>query len=170
MGSPATRSRSRQPARSPTWIATSSSTATRAGRPRCARRWPGSPPTSSIVSRAEGWTARQIVHHLADSEANSYIRLRRLLAEDDVLILGYDQDEWASRLHYDRPIEPSLAVLDAVRLASTQLLRTLDDAAFERTGKHSESGDYGVDTWLAIYADHAHDHADQIRRARQGRS
>ena len=64
---------------------------------------------------AEGWTARQIVHHLADSETNSYVRLRRLLAEDDVLIIGYDQDEWASRLHYDRPIEPSLAVLDAVR-------------------------------------------------------
>ena len=118
----------------------------------------------------EGWTARQIVHHLADSETNSYVRLRRLLAEDDVLIIGYDQDEWASRLHYDRPIEASLAVLDAVRAASTQLLRTLDDAAFERTGKHSESGEYGVDTWLAIYADHAHDHADQIRRARLGRS
>jgi hypothetical protein len=116
------------------------------------------------------WTTREIAHHLADSESNSYVRLRRLLAEDDVLIWAYDEEEWARRLAYDRPIEPSLAVLEAVRAASAQLLRTLDDDAFARTGKHSESGDYSVATWLAIYADHAHVHADQIRRARQGRS
>lgn len=117
----------------------------------------------------DAWTAREIAHHLADSETNSYVRLRRLLAEDGVVIVGYDEAEWARRLAYDQPIEPSLAVLDAVRAASSQLLRTLDDDAFARTGTHSESGDYSVDTWLAIYAGHAHDHADQIRRARQGR-
>lgn len=118
----------------------------------------------------EAWTAREVVHHLADSETNSYIRLRRLLAEDDVTIVGYDEAEWARRLAYDRPIEPSLAVLDAVRAATTQLLRTLDAAQFERAGKHTESGGYSVDDWLEIYAAHAHLHADQIRRARQGRS
>ena len=117
-----------------------------------------------------GWTARQVAHHLADSETNSYVRLRRLVAEDDVEIVGYDQDEWAVRLHYDRPIEPSLAVLRAVRAASTDLLRSLSPRDFDRTGKHSESGEYGVRTWLAIYADHAHDHADQIRRARRERT
>ncbi|MDQ1373087.1 MAG: hypothetical protein QOJ09_425 [Actinomycetota bacterium] len=114
------------------------------------------------------WTAREIVHHLADSEATSYIRLRRLLAEDAPAIVGYDQDLWSQRLHYDRPIAPSLAVLDAVRAASAELLRAVDPSAFSRAGTHDEHGAYSVTTWLEIYADHAHDHAEQIRRVRRG--
>ncbi|MEY2566344.1 MAG: hypothetical protein QOE35_873 [Actinomycetota bacterium] len=114
------------------------------------------------------WTAREVVHHLADSEATSYIRLRRLVAEDAPAIVGYDQDLWAQRLHYDAPIEPPLAVFTAVRAASTQLLRSVDAAAFSRAGTHDEHGVYSVTTWLEIYADHAHDHADQIRKARRG--
>jgi DinB superfamily len=114
------------------------------------------------------WTAREIIHHLADSESMAYIRLRRLIAEDDPVIHGYDEPEWARRLHYDRPIEPSLAVLEAVRAGSYQLLSTLTPDEWARTGSHSESGVYSVDAWLAIYADHGHDHADQIRRARRG--
>ncbi len=115
-----------------------------------------------------GWSARMVVHHLADSEAMAYIRLRRLIAEDDPLIQGYDEPEWARRLHYDRPIEASLAVLRAVRAASLQLLRALRPAEWARTGTHSESGPYSVDAWLGIYAEHSHEHADQIRRARRG--
>jgi hypothetical protein len=117
---------------------------------------------------ADDWTARQVVHHLADSEAMAYIRLRRLIAEDQPVIIGYDEPEWARRLHYDRPIAPSLAVLAAVRTASLQLLETLTPDEWERTGTHSDSGPYGVATWLGIYADHAHDHADQIRTVRAG--
>jgi hypothetical protein len=115
-----------------------------------------------------GWSARTVVHHLADSEATAYVRLRRLIAEDDPLIVAYDEELFARRLHYDRPVEPSLAVLRAVREASLQLLRSLDPAEWERSGRHSDSGAYGVDDWLRIYASHAHDHADQIRRARRG--
>src|SRR5690349_24380123 len=111
------------------------------------------------------WTAREIVHHLADSESMAYIRLRRVLAEDDPLIQGYDEPEWARRLHYDRPIEPSLAVARAVRASSAQLLASLDDAEWSRTGTHSESGSSGVERWLHIYAGHPADHAAQIRRA-----
>jgi len=114
------------------------------------------------------WTARQVAHHLADSEAMAYIRLRRLIAEDAPLIAGYDEPEWARRLHYDRAIGPSLAVLAAVRGASLQLLETLTDAEWERAGTHSDSGPYSVDAWLEIYADHARDHANQIRTARGG--
>ena len=116
------------------------------------------------------WTARQVAHHLADSEAMAYIRLRRLIAEDNPTITGYDEEEFARRLHYDRPIEPSLAVLAGVRAASLQLLESLTDAEWQRTGTHSESGTYSVDDWLRIYAGHSHDHADQIRRARRGES
>jgi hypothetical protein len=112
------------------------------------------------------WTAREVIHHLADSESMAYIRLRRLIAEDDPLIGGYDEPVWARRLHYDRPIEPSLAVLAAVRGASLQLLEALTDAEWARTGTHTESGAYSVEGWLSIYAAHPTEHADQIRRAR----
>jgi hypothetical protein len=114
------------------------------------------------------WTARQVAHHLADSEAMAYIRLRRLIAEDGPLIAGYDEPEWARRLHYERPIAASIAVLAAVRAASLELLERLTDADWRRAGTHSESGPYGVEDWLRIYAAHSHDHADQIRAARAG--
>jgi hypothetical protein len=114
------------------------------------------------------WTARQIVHHLADSESMAYIRLRRLIAEDSPVIHGYDEPEWARRLHYDRPIAASRAVVAAVRGASLELLESLTPAEWARTGTHSESGAYSVEDWLEVYAGHTHDHADQIRRARRG--
>lgn len=113
-----------------------------------------------------GWTTREVVHHLADSEATAYVRLRRLIAEDGPTIQGYDEPEYARRLHYDRPIGPSLAVLRAVRAASLQLLETLTPEEWDRSGTHTESGRYSVDDWLSIYAGHAHDHAEQIRQAR----
>ena len=114
------------------------------------------------------WTAREIVHHLADSESMAYIRLRRLIAEDDPVIAGYDEPEWARRLHYERPIDASLAVVRAVRTASLELLRALASDEWSRTGTHSEGGAYTVERWLAIYAEHSHEHADQLRRARRG--
>jgi hypothetical protein len=113
-----------------------------------------------------GWTARQVVHHLADSEAMGYIRLRRLIAEDEPLIQGYDEPEFARRLHYDRPIGSSLAVLKAVRDASLDLLEALSPSEWDRHGTHTESGPYSVDRWLEINAGHSHEHADQIRQAR----
>jgi hypothetical protein len=114
------------------------------------------------------WTAREVVHHLADSEATAYVRLRRIIAEDNATIVGYDEEEFARRLHYDRPFEPSLAVLRAVRAASLQLLESLTEEEWQRSGTHTESGAYSVVNWLRIYAGHSHDHADQIRRARRG--
>ena len=114
-----------------------------------------------------GWTAREVVHHLADSEATAYVRLRRLIAEDGPFIQGYDEPEYARRLHYDRPIASSLAVLQGVREASLSLLESLTPSEWERSGTHEESGPYSVDGWLKIYANHSHDHANQIRAARR---
>lgn len=113
------------------------------------------------------WSAREIVHHLADSEMTSAIRLRRLLAEDAPAIVGYDQEEYARRLHYDRPIAASLAAFDAARASTGELLDLMSDADWQRAGTHSEMGAYPAEAWLRIYAVHAHGHADQIRRARQ---
>ena len=113
-----------------------------------------------------GWTARQVAHHLADSEAMAYTRLRRLVADEDPQIQGYDEPLWATRLHYERPIAEAVAVTHAVRAASLSLLESLTPQEWERHGIHSESGDYSVDRWLQIYASHPHEHADQIRGAR----
>ena len=104
------------------------------------------------------WTAREIVHHLADSEMTSAIRLRRLIAENKPVIVGYDQEEFTRRLHYDRPVEASMRAFAAARETTGELLDRLSEA---------ESGPYSVAIWLEIYATHAHGHADQIRRARQ---
>ena len=112
------------------------------------------------------WTAREIVHHLADSEMTSAIRLRLLVAEENAAIRPYDEKEFAKRLHYDRPIANSLLAFQAARLSTGELLDAMTDAEFEKKGTHPEHGRYGVDRWLEIYADHAHNHADQIRRAR----
>ena len=112
------------------------------------------------------WSAREIVHHLADSEMRSAIRIRRLLTEDNPTILGYDEAGYATAFHYaDRPMEPALAAFRAARSTTAQILASLSDADLARSGTHSESGPYSVEGWLRIYARHAHEHADQIRRA-----
>jgi len=92
-----------------------------------------------------------------------------MLVDDGTDIQVYDQERWAAepRLGYDGPIELPLAVLEAVRASSAALLRRLADADFARTGHHVEYDTYSVQQWLEIYADHAHGHADQIRRARR---
>jgi hypothetical protein len=115
-----------------------------------------------------GWSPREVVHHTADSELTSAIRLRKLLAEDNARIDGYDEMEFSRRLHYrERPIASSLAAVRAARESSASILACLSDADWERTGVHTESGSYSVTTWLEIYAAHCHDHADQIERAVQ---
>lgn len=113
-----------------------------------------------------GFSAREVVHHTADSEMTSAIRLRRLVAEDNPKITGYDPDQFAARLHYaSRPVQPSLDAIRAARESTASILEALSEAEWERAGTHSEIGAYSIDTWLEVYAAHCHDHADQARRA-----
>ena len=113
------------------------------------------------------WSAREIVHHLGDSETTSAIRIRRLLVEDDPAIQGYDQDQYATRLRYnDRDMAPALEAFRSARETTMQLLPSLSDDDWQRAGTHSESGRYTLEDWLRIYAAHAHNHAAQIRRLR----
>ena len=112
------------------------------------------------------WSAREIVHHLADSEMTAAVRLRLLLAEDHPDIKAYDQDEFARKLHYDRPHEISLELFRYVREATSEILDRMSPEDWLREGTHSEVGRYGVDTWLSLYSVHAHKHARQIRAAR----
>jgi hypothetical protein len=112
------------------------------------------------------WTAREVVHHLADSEMTSALRLRKLLAEDSPRIEPYDEAAYARRLPYDRPIATSLEALRGARSSTASILERLPESAWSRAGQHPEHERYTVEDWLEIYAAHAFEHADQIRRAR----
>ena len=116
-----------------------------------------------------GWSARQVVHHIADSEAQSYARLRRLIAEaPGSVIQGYDEAGWAESepLGYQvLPITHSLEVFKAVRLASLDVLMRLRDSDLERFGEHSVSGRYTLAMWLDIYTQHPRAHAAQLVEA-----
>lgn len=117
----------------------------------------------------EGWSPRQVIHHLADSETQSYVRLRRLVAEPaGSLIQGYDEGAWAQNktLGYEElPVENSFAVFLSVRAASLEIIQRLSAQDLEKSGEHSESGKYTVQKWLETYSKHPNDHTDQIKSA-----
>ena len=121
------------------------------------------------VANSEGWNARQVIHHMADSEAQSYARLRRLIAEPGTSIQGYDEGLWAENttLSYkNHEIDSSLEVFKAVRKSSYELLLRLDESLLTNKGVHTESGDYSVRDWLNSYIKHPVDHANQIKEIR----
>ena len=117
----------------------------------------------------DSWSARQVIHHLADSETHSYTRLRRLLAEPvGSPIQGYDEGAWATcvALGYEQlPVEHSIEVFRAVRRGSLDVLRRVTERDLARYGEHSESGHYTLDVWLHIYTRHPRDHAEQLHAA-----
>jgi hypothetical protein len=109
------------------------------------------------------WSAHEVVVHCADSETNGAGRIRYLAAEADPVIQGYDEAEWARRFDYHQlPLEPALALVEAVRVNTTALLRRMPEDAWARVGRHTESGRYGAEDWLTIYAEHLEVHAAQI--------
>jgi len=111
------------------------------------------------------WSAHEIVVHCADSETNAHMRLRYLLAEPEPVIVGYDQDRWAMAFDYHaHPLEPALATVEAVRANTLPLLKRMTDKDWQKTGRHTESGRYATEDWLAIYAEHLEKHSRQIER------
>ena len=115
------------------------------------------------------WSARQVIHHMADAETNSYVRLRRLLAEaPGTVIQGYDEAAWATcdELGYtDLAVEHPLRVFDAVRAASLDVLRRIGPQDLAREGVHTESGPYTLEAWLETYVRHPLEHAAQLLEA-----
>ncbi|HEX5964499.1 MAG TPA: DinB family protein [Pyrinomonadaceae bacterium] len=114
------------------------------------------------------WSAREIVHHLGDSEGTSAFRLRKLLVEDNAIIEGYDEAQFATRLRYnERDMTPALEAFRAARANTIPILEIMSEEDWQRVGTHTESGRYTTEDWLTIYAKHAHNHAAQIRRLRE---
>ena len=119
------------------------------------------------LNDGENWSTRQVIHHCADSEAQSYARLRRLIAEPNPVIQGYDENMWAqdATLGYtELRIENSIAVFAAVRAASLEIIKRLKPEQLNLTGTHTEAGEYSLKRWLETYTRHANNHADQIKQ------
>jgi hypothetical protein len=109
---------------------------------------------------------------MADSEAQSYARIRRLIAEPEgTIIQGYDENAWGASpvLGYATlPIDFSVKVFSAVRASSLIMIERLTDADLSKSGLHSESGPFSIEKWCRAYTAHPLDHMGQIEKAIRG--
>ncbi len=117
--------------------------------------------------RDGGWTVRQVVHHFADSHANSYIRFKLALTEDWPTIKPYDEAAWARLPDSGMPIEPSLEFIAGVHARLVGLLESISDEDFEKGFNHPERGRMTLATNLAIYDWHSRHHVAHIMRLRE---
>lgn len=124
-----------------------------------------SPDQVETAYRPGGWTVRQVVHHLADSHLNSFIRFKWALTEDRPTIKPYWEDRWASLPDYSMtPAATSLQLLDALHARWVNLLRALDAAQLQREFVHPESGTIRLDVNIGLYAWHGRHHLAHITR------
>ena len=117
--------------------------------------------------RDAGWTVRQVVHHLADSHVNAFVRIKWALTEKDPVIKPYHEQEWAELPDAQLPVDVSLRLLDAVHERWVALLRALPEASFALPCQHPESGPHTVDMAIGIYAWHGRHHTAHIAELRK---
>lgn len=115
--------------------------------------------------REGGWTARQVIHHVADSHINAYVRHKRTLTEDHPTIAPYDENSWAVLPDVTAiPIEVSLELIRALHLRWATMLATCSDEEWERTAFHTGSGwTYRLDTLAAHYSWHGEHHLGHLK-------
>ena len=120
--------------------------------------------------RPDGWTVRQVVHHLPDSHMNSVIRFKWALTEDRPVIKPYDEKGWAVLPDCEEPIAHSLDLLDALHSRWVDLLRSLSWPHLQREFVHPESGAVTLADTIGVYAWHGRHHLAHIERlvAREG--
>ncbi len=116
--------------------------------------------------RPGGWTARQVVHHIADSHMNSYIRTKLALTETDPTIKPYDEKLWAVLPDSKLPVDVSLNILDGVHHRWVVVLRSLSGHDFERPFVHPHLGPMTLDKNVALYAWHGRHHTAHILAVR----
>jgi uncharacterized damage-inducible protein DinB len=120
--------------------------------------------------REGGWTARQVVHHVADSHLNAYVRLRLALTENEPTIKPYAEGSWAELPDAkSAPVEVSLAMMDSLHDRWVRLLRTLSDGDYAKTFRHPEHGVRTVDWLLFLYTWHGKHHTAHITQLRQAK-
>lgn len=114
--------------------------------------------------RADGWTAAQVVHHMADSHVNAYIRTRFVLSEDHFTVKPYNENRWAQFVDATDPdVTPSVHMLRGLHARWVTLLRTLGPDDFARQMLHPERGPMTLDTLIQLYAWHGKHHAGHLR-------
>jgi hypothetical protein len=116
--------------------------------------------------RSYGWTVRQLVHHIADSHMNGYIRLKLAITEDQPTIKPYDQNLWATLPDSAMPIDVSIGIVDGVHRRWVTLWRSLSPEQFSRAFVHPEMGPLTVNTHLHLYAWHSRHHVAHITNLR----
>jgi uncharacterized damage-inducible protein DinB len=116
--------------------------------------------------RDGGWTVRQLVHHVADSHGNSYMRIKLALTEDDPTIFAYDEAAWAKLPDSKMPIGVSLPLIDAIHARLVFLLESMSDVDYEKTFRHPERGQVTLANNLAVYDWHSRHHTAHITRLR----
>ncbi|HFC01107.1 MAG TPA: putative metal-dependent hydrolase [Phaeodactylibacter sp.] len=114
--------------------------------------------------RPEGWTIRQVVHHLADSHMNSYIRFKWTLTEDTPVIKAYDEGLWAELQDgKTAPVELSVQLLSALHARWVVMLKKLSPTDLEKKFTHPETGQLiSLKTMIALYAWHGKHHLGHI--------
>lgn len=118
--------------------------------------------------RPEGWTVRQLVHHVADSHLNAYTRFRLALTEDNPTIKPYDERAWAELPDARTlPVVGSLELLDRLHERLVHLLRATNEADFQRRLSHPENGPMTIDALLSIYSWHGRHHAAHVTALRE---
>jgi len=127
-----------------------------------------SPQQLDTPYRPEGWTVRQVVHHVPDSHLNAYIRFKLALTEEDPTIKPYAEDRWAQLADTKAtPVDVSLALLDSLHDRWVRLLRSLGPQDWKRTFRHPELGSVSLEKNLAIYAWHGRHHVAHITSLRE---
>lgn len=115
--------------------------------------------------REGGWTVRQLIHHVADSHMNAFIRIRHALTEGTPVIKPYEEKDWAKLADsQSMPVEPSLNLLRALHQRWVFMLRALTDEQWPRVYRHPDSGDTRLDHAVALYAWHSQHHLAHITR------
>ncbi len=112
--------------------------------------------------REGGWTPRQIVHHIADSHLNAFVRMKLIQTEDHPTLKPYDQDAWAKTKDYRGDIAPSLAIISGVQERMANLLGTATEQELSRTAHHPENGTMTLQNLLDLYSEHGRHHVEQI--------
>jgi hypothetical protein len=120
--------------------------------------------------RPGGWTVRQVVHHLADSHMNAFIRMKLILTEDRPRLKPYDQERWAETADVAGvPIEPSLEIIRGLHERWVAMLERVPEGSWKRAAVHPESGDVTLESLLATYAHHGENHVGHILQLRASR-
>lgn len=118
--------------------------------------------------RHDGWTVRQVVHHVPDSHLNSYVRFKLALTEDEPTIKPYEEARWAELADTGAtPIEVSLTLLDSLHNRWVRLLRSLTPEQWKRSFRHPELGAMNLEKTLALYAWHGKHHVAHITELRK---